>query len=122
MPSVYSTRAVWHARLWSSCVFCLFSPCFFPSFAELGLLSDFVLGPHVAAGGFSCHTKCWDFVHFDCPGTSEYDPTESLSAKQPHSWSPHTYLSPAFCGMCGGMLFGLRKQGHQCGGKSGLIC
>lgn len=72
-------------------------------------------GAKCAECGFSCHTKCWDFVHFDCPGTSEYDPTESLSSKCPHSWATHTYLSPTFCGMCGGMLFGLRKQGKQCG-------
>lgn len=65
--------------------------------------------------GFSCHSKCLNYVHFDCPGSC--NPSESeipASARKPHEWSPRTYLGANFCDLCGGMLFGLLRQGCHC--------
>lgn len=32
-----------------------------------------------------------------------------------HLFSAHSYSSPTFCAVCGGLLVGLMKQGQQCG-------
>eukprot|EP00040_Diaphanoeca_grandis_P014188 m.71824 g.71824 ORF g.71824 m.71824 type:complete len:709 (+) comp24395_c0_seq2:78-2204(+) len=62
---------------------------------------------------FSCHSKCHSFVHFDCPGVEGYTTTASGVVKK-HKFKATSYFAPCFCDLCGVLVHGLFKQGHQC--------
>jgi hypothetical protein len=65
---------------------------------------------------FSCHQKCGPNINFTCVGADDFDRTESKFAKNPHKFKCNTYFQPTFCDHCGGMLYGIARQGHKCGG------
>eukprot|EP00041_Stephanoeca_diplocostata_P029864 m.889930 g.889930 ORF g.889930 m.889930 type:complete len:300 (-) comp23647_c0_seq15:2918-3817(-) len=60
----------------------------------------------------AAHSKCFGYVNFKCPGREDIDGLQAnQTMKKAHAFKPHTYVSPVFCDQCGGMLFGLYKQG-----------
>ena len=76
------------------------------------------------------HKHCHEYVGFPCPGAEEnedsdvrqlrlfhdYDAIHVLQApKKPHKFDVRSYTSPTFCDQCGTMMYGVIRQGLQCG-------
>lgn len=87
---------------------------YFKNFTFCGHCSKFLWGV-VGPQGYQCldcsfaiHKRCHDLVLFGCPGKVE------LKLEKKHSFKTTNYFSPTFCDHCGGMLFGLYRQGMRC--------
>ena len=64
---------------------------------------------------YSCHAHCAEHLRMVCVGADAgVDDTGSQAAHMPHNFKPKNYLSPTFCDHCGGMLYGLFRQGLHC--------
>jgi len=93
----------------------------------------YVLDPHF---GGKCHLLMYDSaVHFEQDIAAKHQmphpvavtatastvsvvvDTQAVDWNKPvaHLFSAHSYSSPTFCAVCGGLLVGLMKQGQQCG-------
>ena len=86
----------------------------------------------IPACQFTVHKKCHEFVNFACPGAEDIQDSDvrfsfnrsrvlavdstPQAPKRPHKFSVHSYASPTFCDQCGSMLYGVFRQGMQCGG------
>jgi novel protein kinase C epsilon type len=70
------------------------------------------------------HKRCHQNVVTKCPGAKQEGSEEAVSGTRfninvPHRFTVHNYKRPTFCDHCGSLLFGLFKQGLECGGKQG---
>lgn len=64
---------------------------------------------------YSCHAHCAENLTMTCVGAdADADDTASQASPLPHNFKPKTFTSPTFCGQCGGMLYGLFRQGLHC--------
>eukprot|EP00051_Salpingoeca_urceolata_P006007 m.79907 g.79907 ORF g.79907 m.79907 type:complete len:660 (+) comp14643_c1_seq1:246-2225(+) len=64
--------------------------------------------------GLVTHKRCHQYIGFACPGAEDDLFSETDAPRKPHIFSSKSYATPTFCDLCGTMLYGLVKQGHQC--------
>lgn len=91
-----------------------------PTFCSL--CRDFIWG--LWNQGYQCqvctcvvHKRCHKSIVTKCPGSKEDGSEEGPRVKinVPHRFSVHNYKRPTFCDHCGSLLYGIVKQGEQCG-------
>ncbi|XP_048732224.1 calcium-independent protein kinase C-like isoform X2 [Ostrea edulis] len=91
-----------------------------PTFCSL--CRDFIWG--LWNQGYQCqvctcvvHKRCHKSVVTKCPGSKDDASLEVPRVKinVPHRFSVHNYKRPTFCDHCGSLLYGIVKQGEQCG-------
>ena len=71
-------------------------------------------GFHCLRCSFAIHRHCVELITFKCPKFEMI--SERPDVKQ-HDFKITNYMKFTFCDHCGQMLYGLHKQGYQCGGK-----
>ncbi|XP_065899034.1 protein kinase C alpha type-like isoform X2 [Dysidea avara] len=87
---------------------------YFKQFTFCGHCSKFLWGVVGPQGyqcldcSFSTHKRCHELVLFSCPGMV------NLEVEKKHAFKTTNYFHPTFCDHCGGMLFGLFRQGMHC--------
>ncbi|XP_062621561.1 calcium-independent protein kinase C-like isoform X2 [Saccostrea cucullata] len=92
-----------------------------PTFCSL--CRDFIWG--LWNQGYQCqvctcvvHKRCHNSVVTKCPGSKDDASVEQVPRVKinvPHRFNVHNYKRPTFCDHCGSLLYGIVKQGEQCG-------
>ncbi|KAL8613730.1 Calcium-independent protein kinase C [Nucella lapillus] len=101
-----------------------FMAMFFPQPTFCSLCKDFMWG--LCKQGYQCqvctcvvHKRCHQHVVTKCPGSKSESNAETSGTRfninVPHRFNVHSYKRPTFCDHCGSLLYGLLKQGLQCG-------
>lgn len=95
-----------------------FVATYFKQFTFCGHCSKFLWGV-TGPQGYKClecdfviHLRCHEYVAFPCPGHDRQNLTAAAGEK--HKFVETTYFHPSFCDHCGGLLYGLVKQGKKC--------
>eukprot|EP00730_Choanoeca_flexa_P006817 TRINITY_DN12228_c1_g1_i2.p1 TRINITY_DN12228_c1_g1~~TRINITY_DN12228_c1_g1_i2.p1 ORF type:complete len:659 (+),score=169.40 TRINITY_DN12228_c1_g1_i2:296-2272(+) len=90
---------------------------FFKQPTFCGHCSDFLWGVAKKQGlkcldcGLAVHDRCMAELVMPCSGMD----LDMVAGARPHVFKTHTYTSPTFCQHCGQLLYGLIRQGVQCG-------
>ncbi|XP_076463892.1 calcium-independent protein kinase C-like [Babylonia areolata] len=101
-----------------------FMAMFFPQPTFCSLCKDFMWG--LCKQGYQCqvctcvvHKRCHQHIVTKCPGSKSESNAETSGTRfninVPHRFNVHNYKRPTFCDHCGSLLYGLLKQGLQCG-------